>query len=58
MFLFERLGHEAVLIPEPLQREARDEGLEAAVALARLYAAMRLFVNFFPALVQAGRDGA
>jgi hypothetical protein len=25
----------------------RFEGLEAAAALARLYAAMRLFVNFF-----------
>ncbi|MBB3955526.1 hypothetical protein GGR38_002480 [Novosphingobium sediminicola] len=32
----------------------RFEGLEAARALAELYAAARLFVNFFPAFVQAG----
>ena len=39
----------------------RYEGLEAAAALARLYAALRLFVNFFqPSFKLAGkaRDGA
>jgi hypothetical protein len=36
----------------------RYEGVEAAAALARLYAALRLFVNFFqPAIVQASRKG-
>jgi hypothetical protein len=35
----------------------RFEGLEAAAALARLYASMRLFVNFFSTLVQARREG-
>jgi hypothetical protein len=37
------------------------EGLEAAAALARLYAAMRLFVNFFQPsfkLAAKARDGA
>jgi hypothetical protein len=39
----------------------RFEGLEAAAALARLYAAMRLFVNFFQPsfkLASKARDGA
>src|SRR5207248_882584 len=39
----------------------RFEGLEAAAALARLYAAMRLFVNFFQPsfkLAAKARDGA
>src|SRR5947207_6297792 len=39
----------------------RFEGLEAAAALARLYAAMRLFVNFFQPsfkLATKVRDGA
>src|SRR6202140_1039868 len=39
----------------------RFEGLEAAAALARLYAAMRLFVNFFQPsfkLAEKTRDGA
>ena len=39
----------------------RYEGLEAAAALARLYSALRLFVNFFqPSFKLAGkaRDGA
>jgi hypothetical protein len=39
----------------------RYEGLEAAAALARLYAALRLFVNFFQPsfkLVAKNRDGA
>ena len=39
----------------------RFEGLEAAAALARLYAAMRLFVNFFQPsfkLAEKARDGA
>jgi hypothetical protein len=39
----------------------RVEGLEAAAALARLYAAMRLFVNFFQPsfkLASKARDGA
>jgi hypothetical protein len=38
----------------------RFEGLEAAAALARLYAAMRLFVNFFQPsfkLAAKARDG-
>ena len=33
-------------------------GLEAAAALAQLYATARRFVNFFPAFVQAGGEGA
>src|SRR5947209_2181232 len=39
----------------------RFEGLDAAAALARLYAAMRLFVNFFQPsfkLAEKARDGA
>ena len=39
----------------------RFEGLEAASALARLYAAMRLFVNFFQPsfkLAEKAREGA
>ena len=36
----------------------RFEGLEAAAALARLYAAMRLFVNFFQPSFKTGREGA
>jgi hypothetical protein len=36
----------------------RFEGLETAAALARLYAAMRLFREFLPALVQAGHESA
>ena len=37
----------------------RFEGLEAAAALARLYAAMRLFVNFFqPSFKLAAKTGA
>jgi hypothetical protein len=39
----------------------RFEGLQAAAALARLYASMRLFVNFFQPsfkLASKARDGA
>src|SRR5437763_7436279 len=45
----------------PHDRLRRFEGLEAAAALARLYAAMRLFVNFFQPsfkLAAKARDGA
>ncbi len=34
----------------------RYEGLEAAAALAMLYRSLRLYVNFFSAVVQAGRE--